>query len=84
MQIRVTFPKTIPPVDVQYNIMAGMKKMAGKLVNVIHDSSSKSDECDYIIIAEDVSSFYQIGMIASEMLRVESNRLKRYGSTIAN
>jgi hypothetical protein len=65
--IKVTFPKSIDPVDVQFNIMGSLKKFNGSLCNVVHVGEDEGQN-SYTISADSAESFYLIGMTASSLI----------------
>ncbi len=71
--IRVTFPKSIPVIDVQYNIMGSLKKFNGSLCNVEHLGEDE-EQNSYAITADSPESFYLIGITAAAMLRQSSTK----------
>ena len=66
--IKTIFPHSIPSVDVQYNLMMGMKKIHGRPC-LVEEVSTSEEGVLYSIQAETAMDFYKIGMIASAMIR---------------
>ena len=73
--IVVTFPDDILPVDVEYNIIAGLHENAGLLCNVTLIGQNDDNEVRYRITAETPEHFYLIGMIASSIIRKRDSKL---------
>jgi hypothetical protein len=74
--IMVTFPDDILPVDVEYNIMVGMKENAQILCNVVVIGHTDNNEIRYRITAGSAEDFYLIGMIASSIIRRHNEKIK--------
>jgi len=74
--IEVTFPAEISPVDVQYNIMVGMKTNANVLCDVVAIGHNNEGEIRYRITADRPEHFYLIGMTASAIISHHNDKLK--------